>query len=342
LETVYFGTSTPSYSFSSSNASVASVSNSGMVSFNGLGECVVTVTSSAAPSAPFLVPVLVVGPPAAALPVVRVEIDPASADIFRGESLSMTATAFNADGPVSASFSWASSDPAIASVDANGRVTGNGIGRAYIRATASGITGQAEVIVNPDTVVVIDPLLASIPAGGTKQFSATAYNARAGMTPLSGISNFDWFIPSYGIPMLDVATVNSSGLVTVNSNALVGNATVVTASIPGSPESTGGAFVMVSLCDCGNGNPAVASISAPGSISLSLFGNPSAVINATANDAGGSPVSNPELRFCSDNISVANVDEVTGEVFATGPGDATITICSGGYAETTVQVNVAL
>lgn len=342
LETVYFGTTSPTYTYASSNASVASVSSSGLVSFNSTGEAVISVTSSAAPSQPFLVPVLVVGLPSIALPVSRIEVDPASADIFRGDSRQFTATAYNTSGTVSETFTWASSDPAIASVDNNGKITGHAIGTAYIRASAKGITGQAEVIVNPDTVVIVTPFIANIPAGGTKQFSATAYDARNGMTVLSGVSNFDWLIPTYGFPVFDVATVNSSGLVTVKSGALPGNATFLVANVSGSEESVGAALIMVSICDCGNGNPSVASIAGGGNLSLSLFNNPTAIVNATATDVNGDPVANPDLRYCTDNTAVVNVDEITGEVFAMGPGTASVSICSGGYAETSIQVDVSL
>lgn len=342
LETVYFGTSSPSYTYSSSDGSVASVNGSGLVTFNGPGECVISVTSSIAPSSPFLVPVLVVGTPTLPLPVTRVEVDPASADIFRGESINLTATAYNASGTVQEAFAWSSSAPDIATVDDNGTVTGHAIGSVYIRATAKGITGQAEIIVNPDTVILVEPFIASIPAGGTKQMSATAYNARNGMTVLNGVTNFNWEIPTYGFSVFDFASVNSSGLVSVNNNALPGNLTFVVASIPGSAESAGAAVVMVSTCDCGNGNPDVSAINAGGPVSLSLFSTPSATITATATDSNGNTVANPALKFCSDNTAVCTVDEDTGEVFATGVGTATVTVCSGGFAETTVQVNVNL
>ncbi|MEM7041064.1 MAG: Ig-like domain-containing protein, partial [Bacteroidota bacterium] len=200
LETVYLGTTLPSnYTFSSSNTGVASVNGSGLVTFNSPGFAVLTVTADNHPNAPVQVPVQVVGIPTVALPITRVEITPPQADIFRGESVQLSAQAYNTSGSVSADFVWETSDASVISVDANGRVTGLEPGDALVYATASGITGQAEIFVSPDTIVEVTPLLASIPAGGTRQFTAKAYDARNGYALLPGITNFNWEIPAYGI-----------------------------------------------------------------------------------------------------------------------------------------------
>jgi uncharacterized protein YjdB len=339
LETFYLGTATPTYTFSSSNTAVASVSSTGNVSFNGIGSCTITVTASTHPNNPFIVPVMVVGIPTVTLPVTRVEVTPASASLFRQETQQLSAQAFNPDGAVSKTFTWTSSDPAIASVDASGRVTARALGNAYIYAMADGITGQAEIYVSPDTIIEVTPFIAGIRAGANQQFTAKAYNVRTGAL-LPGITQFDWFIPSYGIPMFDFATVNASGLVSVNSNAMPGNMTFVAATMQGNQEVGGVAVIMVSLCDCGTGNPAVASINISGALNLSLLGSPTGQINATALDFNGAVVANPDLRYCVDDMAVATVDDMTGQVFATGPGTTTVRACSGGYAEATTTVTV--
>lgn len=341
LETFFLGTASPTYTFSSSNAGVASVSGTGVVSFHGVGSCVITVTASTHPNNPFLVPVLVVAPPTVSLPVTRVEVTPASASLFRGETQQLDAQAYSPDGPVDRTFAWVSSDPAIAQVDASGRVTARGIGNAYIYATADGITGQAEVYVSPDTIIEVTPRIGSIAAGSSLQFSAAAYNIRTGGTPIPSLNTFTWLIPSYGFPMFDFATVNGTGLVSVNSNAMPGNMTFVAAQVPGRDDLVGVGIVMVSLCDCGLGNPDVASISVSGPINLSFMSSPTAQANATARDAGGAVVANPELRYCVDDMTVASVDPETGFVTAAGPGTTTLRVCSGGYAEGTATINVS-
>ena len=345
LEVVHFGTASPTYTYTSSDASIASVNSSGVVSFHAPGLCEITVKASTAPNSPVIVPVWVVGTPSVTLPVTRVKLDPVSANIFRGDTYNFSAQAFNSSGdPVSTSFTWSSQDPSIASVDASGTVTGHQVGSTFIHATTQGISGQAEIIVNPDTVVILDPIWADIPAGGNKTFTATAYNARTGMTPITSITSFNWDIPTYGVSIFDIATVDATGKVTVKNDALPGLSTFVIASVPGNPNAVGAAMISVALCDCGTGNPDVNSISISNGdpISLSMFGSPFVTINATAYDALGGVVSSPELKFCSDNMTVATVDESTGEVTAVSPGTATITVCSGSYASTTITVNVSL
>lgn len=340
LETVFLGINTPTYSFSSSNSAVASVSGSGLVSFHSVGSCEITVTASSHPNNPVTVPVMVVGPPTVALPITRIAVTPPSADLFRQESIQLSAQAYNPSGAVSANFTWESSDPSVASVDANGHVTAKSIGSTYIFASAQGISGQAEIYVSPDTIIEVTPLIGSVPAGSSRQYTAKAYNIRTS-TLLPSITQFNWSIPSYGFPMFDFATVNGSGLVSVNSNAMPGNMTFVAAALPSNPEIVGVGIVMVSICDCGPGNAAVSNISIAGSLSLSLFSNPMGQVNATATNSSGATVANPELRYCSDDLSIAVVDELTGEVSAAGPGTTVIRVCSGAYAEATTTVTVS-
>lgn len=343
LETFYFGTSVPSYTYTSSNASIASVSSSGLVTFNAVGSCVISVEASTHPGAPFIVPVLVVGPPVIKLPITEIQVTPATVDLFRGETQQMSAQAFNLDGATSATFTWSVSDPNVATISSSGVLTARGVGNAYIFASAQGITGQAEVYVSPDTVIEITPYIASVTAGGSRQFVAKAYNARTGMTLLPGITNFNWFVPSYGFSMFDFATVNQSGLVSVNSNAMPGNMTFVAASLPSNPDIGAASIVMVSICDCGPGNASVNSITIQNgsSVNMSLFSSPTLQLNAIARDAGGNTVANPGLKFCSDSQAVVNVDPDTGELIAAGPGTATVTVCSGPYAEASITVNVS-
>lgn len=341
LETVAFNTGAPTFTYSSDNASVASVSASGLVSFAGAGSCVITVTASSHPNTPIFIPVQVVGPPVISLPVTRVEVTPNSNSLFRGENVNLQAQAYNIDGATNADVTWSSSNPDIASVDANGVVTAHAIGESYIFATAQGISGQAEVYVSPDTIIEVTPFSASIGAGSSRQFTARAYNLRTN-TYLNGITNFQWTIPTYGFGVFDFASVNSSGLVSVNSNAIPGNLTFLIVSLPNNPDITGFASIMASLCDCGAGNASVNTIEVTnGPFSLSLFGSPTATINAIAKDAQDNPVNNPELRYCSDDITVVQVDELTGELIAFGEGTATVSVCSGSYAETTTTVTVS-
>lgn len=343
FECIYLGTSVPTFSFSSSDPSVASVTAGGTVTFNAAGSCTITVTASNLPNTPVLVPVIVIGPPLVPLLVSRVEITPGSANMIRSQSLQFSAQAYNLNGPVTETIVWSTSDASIASISSDGLVSAHGLGEVSVIATAQGISGQAEVYVSPDTIIEVTPFSAGIPAGGSLQFVAKAYRLSTN-TYLPNITNFVWEAPSYGFPAFDFLSVNQSGLVSIDNNAFPGNLSFIYVSLANDPNIAGAAAVRVSLCDCGVGNSDVTQIDIGNAspISLSLFGGGMAQLNATAKDANGNVVANPALRFCSDDNTVASVDELTGEVFAGSPGTTTLRVCSGGYAESTITVNVTL
>ncbi len=248
LETLFIGgQGTPTYTYTSSNANIATVSSTGLVNFVAAGSCTISVTSSLQPGNAFVVPVLVIDAITIPLPVVRIDLTPDAHDMFKNDTKQFTAQAYNSSNQaVTETFTWTSLDPTIASVDANGLVKGLKVGSTYIQASAKGIIGQAEIIVNPDTVIIVEPYYISLPAGGTQQFTAKAYNARNGQL-LPGITNFNWMIPTYGFPIFDIATVNSTGLVTMKPEAMPGMMSFVIATVPGNEELGGAALLMVSI-----------------------------------------------------------------------------------------------
>lgn len=352
LEPVYLSTSgvtNPTCTYSSSNSSIATVSSTGLVTFVEVGECNITVTATSIQGNPVVVvPVLVVGIPEVPIPIIRIEVDPPSGDLFKNETLQLTAKAYKSDGSeaTGTTFTWSSQDESIATVNASGLVTPLKTGTTYIQAKADGIIGQSEITVNSDTLVVVSPFYTSIPAGGTKQFTVQAYHiTRTSSTPYNGIT-FDWKIPTYGLDMFDIATVNSTGLVTLKSNAMAGMSTFVMAYDHNNPWVGSVGTIMVGVaddCNCGTGNSSVNHITVTNSqpINMSVASGTQVQIDVTAYDASNNPVSDPNLVFCSDNVMVASVDS-NGLITAAGEGDATIKICSGTYAQTTVNVHVTL
>lgn len=346
LNPVYIGTGTPSYQYESTDGSVASVSSTGEITFNKAGECAIKVTANGLTGSPSVyVPVLVVGTPSVPLPVVRVQVTPISNEMFRGESKTLSAKAFNSGGAeVTSAFTWATSDASVASVDGSGRITALSLGKSVITATASGITGQAEIEVLPDTAVILTPYWASIAAGGSMTFTAKTYKVNRSDNSLSEIANpsLNWSIPTYGLPIFDIATVNSTGTVSMRSSATVGMSTFVLAEAASPTIQPGVAAIWVSECDCGTTTSGVANITvtSPTTVNLSVTSSPTATITAQAVDATGSPVSGATLRYCTSNMAVCNVD-TDGTIIASGPGTATVTICNGSVSRT-ITVNVTL
>jgi beta-lactamase superfamily II metal-dependent hydrolase len=83
------------------------------------------------------------GPPA------TVTVSPSGATVTIGTAYTFAASAVDADGRATATtYTWSSSNPAVAAVDASGRVTAVAAGTAAVRATAAnGVYGQATVTV---------------------------------------------------------------------------------------------------------------------------------------------------------------------------------------------------
>lgn len=91
------------------------------------------------------------------VPVSSVTLDKTSLDLVKGESATLVATVLPSDAS-EPSVTWTSSDEAVASVDASGKVTATGGGSAVISAKAGDITATCDVTVTvPVEGVEIDP-----------------------------------------------------------------------------------------------------------------------------------------------------------------------------------------
>jgi hypothetical protein len=86
------------------------------------------------------------GPPA---PLASVSVSPANASVEAGSTLQLAATLREASGEIlwGRAVTWASSDPAVATVSASGLVTGVSFGRVSVTATSEGMTGTAAITV---------------------------------------------------------------------------------------------------------------------------------------------------------------------------------------------------
>lgn len=278
LEAIYLGTQSTSYSYSSANSSVASVNASGLVSFTGTGSTEITVNATiGGQSAVIKVPVLVVGAPQVSLPVTKIVVTPGSGEIFRGEMKQYSAKAYDASGAdvtSSVSFNWYAekkdADEVMpVSISSSGLLTGIDIGEAYVFATAKGIIGQAEVVVNPDTVLMIDPFFVSLggidPWTGTigpdeQTFTAVVYKVNRA-NYYAGSSNYldvianpgtvNFFIPLTGIPaaddLLDIVTLSNATSSSVNATMKAGKfgTTILIGELQGKQGTAGAAMINV-------------------------------------------------------------------------------------------------
>jgi len=152
--------------WSTSDASVATVSSSGVVTGVTAGLATITGTSSGK-SGTSSITVTAVSPV-----VTTVTVSPPSASIDVGATASLTATVRDAQGNVmnGQTVTWTTSNGSYAAVNSNGVVTGVSAGQATITATASGKTGTSTITVSAPTP----------PGNGTLLFSEDFENANIG------------------------------------------------------------------------------------------------------------------------------------------------------------------
>ena len=186
--------------WSSSDAAVAAVGASGLVT--GVTVGVATITASAG-SASGTVAVTVMQR------VASVEVSPSADTIGAGSTLQLAAVGFDENGNAvaDAAFSWESSDAAVATVDASGLVTGVTVGVATITASAGSASGTAVVTVMQRVASVeVSPSADTIGLGSTLQLAAAGFDENG--NAVAGTA-FSWESSDAA-----VATVDASGLVT--------------------------------------------------------------------------------------------------------------------------------
>lgn len=142
----------------------------------------------------------------------RIEVTGTNTGVLIGETMQLSATYFNPSGVATlTTISWTSSNPAIASVDATGLVTGVTAGQVAISASANGVTSTEKLVtvvasVNEVAQVTISTTSSSIMEGTTLQYTATALNVNGDV--LTG-QTFNWQSSN-----ASVASIDANGLAT--------------------------------------------------------------------------------------------------------------------------------
>jgi uncharacterized protein YjdB len=206
--------------WSSSNASVATVNSSGLVMAVAAGTATITVTTQdggfIATSA------ITVNTPNVA--VTGVSVSPTTASINVGVTQQLTATVLPGDA-TNKIVTWSSSNASVATVNSSGLVMAVAAGTATVTATTQdgGFIATSAITVNTPNVAVtgvsVSPTTASINLGVTQQLTATLLPGDATNKTVTWSSS-----------NASVATVNSSGLVTA---VAAGTATVTATSQDG-------------------------------------------------------------------------------------------------------------
>jgi uncharacterized protein YjdB len=230
--------------WSSSNAGVASVNSSGVVTALSAGSTNIVATSEGQNGLAALT--VSAPPPPAPVPVASVSVSPTAPSLTVGGTIQLSATTRDASGNVltGRTVTWTSSNAGAASVNSSGLVTAVSAGSATISAFSEGQTGSSTVTVTapapvPVASVSVSPATANVAIGQTQQLTATVRDANNNI--LTG-RTVTW--ASNGTA---VATVSASGLVsaiasgsatiTATSGGVGGTASI---TVPSAPPPGGG------------------------------------------------------------------------------------------------------
>ena len=272
--------------------------------------------------------------PSVMQPVVSVEVSsPAEPTALGeplqlGETLQLSVEALDENGQAVAGveFSWESSNPSVATVDATGLVTGVAEGTATITASAGDVQATVEITVvsamQPVVSVEVSPSAETIAIGTTRQLSAEAFDENG--QAVAGVE-FSWESGDAA-----VATVNASGLVT---GVAEGSATIFASA--GSVQGRA-AITVVSVTQ-----PVVSVQVSPSAETIAI--GTTVQLSAEAFDGNGDVVAGVEFSWESGDAAVATVN-ASGLVTGVAAGMVTITARSGGArgtADITVQNPVA-
>ena len=298
--------------WSSSNSSVAAVSNSGVVTGKGVGTADITAKTSNGKTAKCTVTVK-----ANSVPPTGISVSPTSATITIGQTKTLTATVTPSNAS-NKSVTWISSDSKIAEVSSTGVVTGKGIGVATITAkTTNNLTATAKITVESGEVaptgIKIAPTSATVEVGSTVTLTATVSPSNA------TDKSVRWSSADAGI-----AKVSSSGVVTGVSAGTV----AITAKTSNGKSASATVTVMKTSIEptAIKIEPETAMIGVSEKLSLSVTFTPS---NAT----------NKTLTWSSSDSKVAAVSS-EGVVTGKGVGTATITARTSKGKTATCKVTV--
>lgn len=294
----------PALTWSSSAPGVASVNQTGLVTAVSNGAAIITATSDGASG---------MAGATVAQKASTVTVAPATASLEAlGKTVQLSADAKDANGyPVpGVTYSWTSSHPGVATVDASGLVSAVGSGTTTITATADGKGGGAVVsVAQATTSVTLAPVTTTLTAlGATAQLTATAKDA-------TGHSIADkTFIWSSSAGT--IATVSNSGLVTAVAN---GTATI-----------SAGSDGVVATADVTVAQQLASVSVTPATTTLDALGATAQLV-AAAQDANGHAIAGKTLAWASSAGSVASVDN-SGLVTAVANGTASITATTQGMS----------
>jgi uncharacterized protein YjdB len=291
--------------FSSSSATVATVSEAGVVTPVGVGSAVITVEVGGVTDTVTLDIIAEIS----SIDVVDTELD-----LVTDETTTLDITVLDAEGDpvVDPSLTFTTSNASIVSVDEDGVLTAEGAGTATITVAGGGESDTIEITV-------------FAASSGGLSVDGNAFTA----VPEEDIAIGSLVVVRDGggvvIPDADLAfTSTDAGVVTVDATGLLspqgpGSALVTVTS----PDAVGSATFRVTVLesaalDTFEIDPATATVAVAATADLDVMA-----------EADGDPIDDLLVVFSSSDEAVATVDPLTGVVTGVAAGTATITATIG-------------
>src|SRR5581483_2998961 len=228
-------------------------------------------------------------------------ISPNSVNGSVGASVKLTATAENQAGVAltGVSFTWASSNTQVASVDSTGNVTLLGVGGGFISVSAGGLTTSVPVAVTAGGTTIysisVTPASVTLNPGNTQSLNAVALDSIGNVIPGT---TFTWSSDS-----TSAATVSATGMIT----AIAVGSTVIHAASHGHGSTAHIKIIAPSPAS-------VASVSISPSTATIAAGK-TTQLSATLLDSVGNVLGGRTVTWTSSNSAVASVSStglVTG------------------------------
>ena len=303
--------------FTSSSQTVATVSETGLVTPVGPGSATITVTVGTVSDT---ITINVISE------ISSIVITETELDLVTDETSSFQITVLDAEGDpvVDPSLTFTSSNASIVSVDEDGVVTAEEAGTATITVSGGGESDTIEITVHPASE-------GNITVSGTRFTALAGEDVAIGglvvVTDAGGV-----VIPGADLLFtpLDptILTVDATGLL----SPLAAGTTLVTVTSDDDP--TGSATFRVNVLTAGSVDvfeidPVEATIAVDGTTDLALVA-----------ETDGTEIDDLLVTFSSSDETVATVDPLTGEVTGVAAGTATITATLGALtaeAEITVE-----
>jgi hypothetical protein len=206
-------------SWTSSNSGVAEINGGGLASAAGPGTTTITATLDSISASTTL--------DVSNATLVSISIRPSGRTIMPGTKLSFTATGLFSDNTtqvITRECTWASDNPAVATIGVRGTATGVGPGTANLSATLNGVTGSVPLSVSSATISSI-----SVSPASTVLAPTTSVNCIATGTFSDGSTQAITNVVKWSSSASGVASVSAGGRVTAQS----GGNTTITAQFGG-------------------------------------------------------------------------------------------------------------